>query len=179
MFGKMKEGLQKELQEIREQGLYKEERIILSDQKATIKVAQGEVLNFCANNYLGLANNKEIIAASKKRLDSHGFGLSSVRFICGTQDIHKSLEKKISDTIYSIFNFPKKIISIRKVQDKSSFRLQSFLLHRKPEFTAKTPEGILVFTLDLFCKNATGLNYLRLVICQKNLVQFRQKLGTN
>jgi len=93
----IKEDLLKELNEIKESGLFKNERIITSPQGAGIKVRDREVLNFCANNYLGLSNNGELIEAAKKSLDSHGFGMSSVRFICGTQDIHKELEKKISD----------------------------------------------------------------------------------
>ena len=85
------------LDEIREAGLYKEERIITSPQGVEIKVANGaEVLNFCANNYLGLANDPDVIAAAHKALDDHGFGLASVRFICGTQDLHKQLEQCIS-----------------------------------------------------------------------------------
>jgi glycine C-acetyltransferase len=97
MYG-IKDELQTTLDEIREAGLYKNERIIVSDQKAAIKISTGEeVLNFCANNYLGLANNADLIEAAKSSMDSHGFGLSSVRFICGTQDIHKTLEKKISE----------------------------------------------------------------------------------
>ncbi|MEQ8186541.1 MAG: glycine C-acetyltransferase [Candidatus Eremiobacterota bacterium] len=93
----IKEDLLKELNEIKESGLFKNERIITSPQGAGIKVRDKEVLNFCANNYLGLSNNPELIEAAKKSLASHGFGMSSVRFICGTQDIHKELEKKISD----------------------------------------------------------------------------------
>lgn len=93
----IKEDLLKELNEIKESGLFKNERIITSPQGAGIKVRDREVLNFCANNYLGLSNNPELIEAAKKSLDSHGFGMSSVRFICGTLDIHKELEKKISD----------------------------------------------------------------------------------
>ncbi len=94
----IKEDLQKTLKEIREAGLYKEERIIVTEQRADIKVSTGEeVLNFCANNYLGLANNLDIIGAAKASMDTHGFGMSSVRFICGTQDIHKTLEGKIAE----------------------------------------------------------------------------------
>jgi glycine C-acetyltransferase len=90
--------LKAELDDIREQGLYKEERVITSPQSAEIMLADGrKVLNFCANNYLGLADHPEVIAAAKKALDSHGFGLASVRFICGTQDLHKELEAKISE----------------------------------------------------------------------------------
>ena len=93
----MQEHLQKELLEIKNAGLFKEERIIISPQKAEIKVKSGqEVLNFCANNYLGLSNNSQLIAAAKKALDERGYGMSSVRFICGTQDLHKELEKTIS-----------------------------------------------------------------------------------
>ncbi len=94
---KIREELQATLEEIRQAGLYKRERIITSDQKADISVAgAGEVINFCANNYLGLANNRELIEAAKSAMDTRGFGLSSVRFICGTQDIHKELETKIA-----------------------------------------------------------------------------------
>ena len=89
--------LQSEIKDIKEAGLYKEERIIASPQSAAIQLSNGdEVINFCANNYLGLADNKEVIKAAKNTLDSHGFGLSSVRFICGTQDIHKELEQAVS-----------------------------------------------------------------------------------
>jgi len=98
MYGKIKEYLQKEINEIKEDGLYKSERIITSSQDAVIKISTGEaVLNFCSNNYLGLSNHPEIIQAAKDTLDSHGFGMSSVRFICGTQDIHKQLEEKIAE----------------------------------------------------------------------------------
>jgi len=92
-----KNRLQETLEEIREAGLYKTERIITTPQNVEIKVQDGsEVLNFCANNYLGLADNKEVIAAAHQALDEYGFGLASVRFICGTQDLHKKLEKTIS-----------------------------------------------------------------------------------
>ncbi|MDE6493899.1 MAG: glycine C-acetyltransferase [Bacteroidales bacterium] len=98
MYGKFQDFLQDELKGIREAGLYKEERVIVTPQKADIKVKTGqEVLNFCANNYLGLSNNPKLIAAAKKALDERGYGMSSVRFICGTQDLHKELERKISD----------------------------------------------------------------------------------
>ena len=98
MYGKIKEHLANEIEEIKEAGLYKKERIITSPQDAVIKIATGqEVINFCANNYLGLSSHPEVIQAAKDTLDSHGFGMSSVRFICGTQDIHKELEQKISD----------------------------------------------------------------------------------
>lgn len=97
MYGEIKDQLGKELAEIREAGLYKDERIIVTPQGATIRVSDGnEVLNFCANNYLGLSSNRKVIRAAKKAIDTHGFGLSSVRFICGTQDIHKELEEKIA-----------------------------------------------------------------------------------
>jgi glycine C-acetyltransferase len=92
------ERYQDTLEEIREAGLYKNERVITTPQRVEIKVQDGsEVLNFCANNYLGLADNPEVIAAAHKALDDHGFGLASVRFICGTQDLHKQLEQTISD----------------------------------------------------------------------------------
>lgn len=98
MYGKIKEELQNELQAIKEAGLYKSERIITSSQDAVIKISTGEeVINFCANNYLGLSNNTEVIQAAKDAMDTHGYGMSSVRFICGTQDIHKNLEQKIAD----------------------------------------------------------------------------------
>ena len=96
MYGKFRDALQSELEEITESGLYKSERQITSAQQARIRVGERQVLNMCANNYLGLADNKEIIAAVKKGLDERGFGMASVRFICGTQDIHDVLEKKIS-----------------------------------------------------------------------------------
>jgi glycine C-acetyltransferase len=96
MYGKMKEHLQQTLKEIREAGLYKEERLIESPQAAAIQVAGKEVLNFCANNYLGLSNNPRLIEGAKKMMDRRGYGMSSVRFICGTQDIHKELEAAIS-----------------------------------------------------------------------------------
>src|SRR5438876_757101 len=90
--------LHSEINKLKESGLYKGERIITSQQQADITIEGGEhVLNFCANNYLGLANNKDLIASAKKALDKYGFGMSSVRFICGTQSIHKELEKKISE----------------------------------------------------------------------------------
>ena len=97
MYGKMKEHLSQTLAEIREAGLYKEERLIESPQRAAISVKGQEVLNFCANNYLGLSDHPRLIEASKQMMDRRGFGMSSVRFICGTQDIHKELEAAISD----------------------------------------------------------------------------------
>lgn len=98
MYGKMKEYLQDELRSIEEAGLYKKERIITSSQDAVIKISTGEeVINFCANNYLGLSNNKEVIQAAKDAMDTHGYGMSSVRFICGTQDLHKELEQRIAN----------------------------------------------------------------------------------
>lgn len=98
MYGKIKEHLGAELKAIENAGLYKNERVITSPQKADITVSTGnQVLNFCANNYLGLSNHPRLIQAAKNALDSHGYGMSSVRFICGTQDLHKELEKSISD----------------------------------------------------------------------------------
>ena len=97
MYGKIKEHLAKELEQISDAGLFKAERIISSSQEAEIELESGErVLNFCANNYLGLSNHPELVKAAKDAMDSHGFGMSSVRFICGTQDLHKSLEQKIA-----------------------------------------------------------------------------------
>jgi len=98
MYDRLQAHLQKELADIREAGLFKNERIIITPQGAQIKISTGAtVLNFCANNYLGLSNNPRLIAAAKKALDTHGYGLSSVRFICGTQDLHKELEAKIAE----------------------------------------------------------------------------------
>ena len=97
MYGKMKEYLSNSLAEITEAGLYKQERIIESPQSAAIEVKGKEVLNFCANNYLGLSNHPRLIEGAKKMMDKRGFGMSSVRFICGTQDAHKELEKAISE----------------------------------------------------------------------------------
>ena len=101
MYGKMKEHLSKTLAEIREAGLYKEERLIESPQSASIQVAGKEVLNFCANNYLGLANDPRLIKASSDMMKERGFGMASVRFICGTEDIHKQLEKAISEYFHT------------------------------------------------------------------------------
>ena len=98
MYSKIKDHLAKELGAIKEAGLYKKERIITSSQDAVIKISTGEeVINFCANNYLGLSNNPEVIQAAKDTMDLHGYGMSSVRFICGTQDIHKQLEERIAN----------------------------------------------------------------------------------
>ena len=98
MYGKIQQHLQAELQTIVDNGIFKSERIITSPQGAEITISTGEkVLNFCSNNYLGLSSHPEVIQAAKDALDTHGFGMSSVRFICGTQDIHKTLEKKISE----------------------------------------------------------------------------------
>ncbi len=93
----MQEHLSQTIAEIKEAGLYKNERLIESPQQAAIQVAGKEVLNFCANNYLGLSNNPRLIKAAKDMMDKRGFGMSSVRFICGTADIHKELEAKISE----------------------------------------------------------------------------------
>lgn len=98
MYGKIKQDLQNTLEELKKQGLYKTERIITSSQSSEIKVGNDkEVLNFCANNYLGLANNAEVVKAAQDVMEQWGFGLSSVRFICGTQQIHKQLEAKVSE----------------------------------------------------------------------------------
>ncbi|MCR4765960.1 MAG: glycine C-acetyltransferase [Bacteroidaceae bacterium] len=101
MYGKMKEHLAQTLAEIKEAGLYKEERLIESPQRAAITVKGQEVLNFCANNYLGLADNPRLIQAAKEMMDRRGYGMSSVRFICGTQDIHKELEAAIADYFHT------------------------------------------------------------------------------
>ncbi|MEW6199515.1 MAG: glycine C-acetyltransferase [Planctomycetota bacterium] len=107
MFGKMKQDLQKELSSIRDQGLFKEERYILTPQAADVRVEYPpgakpkEVINFCANNYLGLSSHPKVIEAAHEALRTHGYGMSSVRFICGTQDIHKILEKKIADFFHT------------------------------------------------------------------------------
>ncbi|PRD48978.1 glycine C-acetyltransferase [Sphingobacterium haloxyli] len=98
MYNTLKPALEKELAAIKEAGLYKEERIIVTPQGADIKVSTGqEVINFCANNYLGLSSHPKVIEAAKKAIDQYGYGMSSVRFICGTQDVHKELERKISE----------------------------------------------------------------------------------
>ena len=98
MYGSLKEFLKNEIEQIKEEGLYKKERIITSPQGADITIEGGkEVINFCANNYLGLSSHPDVIQAAKDTMDTHGFGMSSVRFICGTQDIHKELERKIAD----------------------------------------------------------------------------------
>lgn len=98
MYGNFQQFLQEEIQKIKDAGLYKNERIIVSPQGSNIKINTGqEVLNFCANNYLGLSNNKQLIEAAKQALDKYGYGMSSVRFICGTTDLHRELEKKIAD----------------------------------------------------------------------------------
>jgi glycine C-acetyltransferase len=98
MYGKLKDHLKAELAEIESAGLFKKERIITSPQEAVIRISTGEeVINFCANNYLGLSNHPKVVEGAKNALDSHGFGMSSVRFICGTQDIHKDLEAKLAE----------------------------------------------------------------------------------
>lgn len=98
MYGELKNDLLKTIGEIREAGLYKSERVIATPQNAAVRVGSGdEVLNFCANNYLGLADHPQLIEAAKKALDDWGFGMASVRFICGTQEPHKELERKLSE----------------------------------------------------------------------------------
>ena len=97
MYGKMKEHLSRSLAEIKEAGLYKEERLIESEQQAAITVKGKEVLNFCANNYLGLSAHPRLIEGAKQMMDRRGYGMSSVRFICGTQDVHKELETAIAE----------------------------------------------------------------------------------
>jgi glycine C-acetyltransferase len=97
----IREHLLSEIAAIREQGLYKSERVLESPQRARIEVSEGEVLNFCANNYLGLSDHPEVIAAAREALDRWGFGLSSVRFICGTQAVHKQLEERLSEFLHT------------------------------------------------------------------------------
>ena len=101
MYGKVKEHLCTALENLKSAGLYKEERIIESPQGSAIQVKGKEVLNFCANNYLGLSNHPRLIEGAKKMMDRRGFGMSSVRFICGTQDIHKELEEAITEYFHT------------------------------------------------------------------------------
>ena len=102
MYNEMKEHLTAELKSIQDAGLFKRERIITTPQSAVIETTDGkEVLNFCANNYLGLSSHPAVLEAAKATIDTHGFGMSSVRFICGTQDIHKTLEKKLSEFLHT------------------------------------------------------------------------------
>jgi glycine C-acetyltransferase len=96
MYGEFKQHLQGQLNDIESNGLFKKERVITTPQGAVVKVNGKDVIIFCANNYLGLSSHPKVIAGAKKALDSHGYGMSSVRFICGTQDIHKTLEEKIA-----------------------------------------------------------------------------------
>ena len=101
MYGGLKDHLTTQLEEIAAAGLFKRERVITTPQDAIIKTTEGEeVLNFCANNYLGLSSHPRVLAAAQKTLETHGFGMSSVRFICGTQDIHKELEAKLADFLH-------------------------------------------------------------------------------
>src|SRR3954467_2084392 len=99
MYGQLKQQLQQTLSEIEKNGLYKRERVITTPMDATVKVNGKDVIIFCANNYLGLSSHPKVIEAARKTLDKHGYGMSSVRFICGTQDIHKELEQKLSDFV--------------------------------------------------------------------------------
>lgn len=102
MYGKMQAFLSEELRQIEDAGLFKRERVIISPQGAVIKISTGqEVLNFCSNNYLGLSSHPKVMQAAKDAIDTHGFGMSSVRFICGTQDIHKTLEHKIAEFLHT------------------------------------------------------------------------------
>ena len=103
MYGKLKDHLQGELKAIDEAGIFKRERVITTPQGANVRVTTGEdVVIMCANNYLGLSSHPDVIQAAKDTLDTHGYGMSSVRFICGTQDIHKELEQKISPLFQSV-----------------------------------------------------------------------------
>ncbi len=136
MYGKIKEDLKKTFKELKEQGLYKEERVITTPQDAEIEVKGGQkVLNFCANNYLGLANNPEVIKAAQDTMEEWGYGLSSVRFICGTQKIHKDLEKKVSeflgteDTILFAACFDANAGVFEPILDKNSAIISDELNH--------------------------------------------------
>ena len=118
MYTNFRDFLKKELADIEAAGLYKKERVITTPQRADIKVNAGEeVLNFCANNYLGLSDNTRLIEAAKKAMDTHGYGMSSVRFICGTQDLHKQLEALFVEhkTFTNNWKLPSLTISIQKI----------------------------------------------------------------
>ena len=129
MYGKLQQQLQTELANIKEEGLYKKERIITNPQGALIRVSTGEeVLNFCANNYLGLSSHPEVIQASKDTLDSHGYGMSSVRFICGTQDIHKKLEEKLSNFWVQKTLYCMQLLLMQMEEFSNRFFLQKMLL---------------------------------------------------
>ena len=114
MFTQMKDHLAKQLAEIKANGLYKVERTIITPQSSAIRIAErsGKVLNFCANNYLGLSDNPRLISAAKKAMDSHGFGMSSVRFICGAQDLHRELEKAIAPISIPRTRFSMQLVSM-------------------------------------------------------------------
>ena len=125
MYNNLKHHLIEELAQIKTEGLYKTERVIVSRQGTEITLDTGQkVLNFCANNYLGLASHPDVIQAAKDAMDSHGYGMASVRFICGTQDLHKTLETKIAeyyqteDTILSIVFVVVNVVLIYGLQDK-------------------------------------------------------------
>lgn len=115
MYGKLQQHLQNELKEIKEAGLYKEERLIEGPQQAAIQVQGKEVLNFCANNYLGLSNNPRLIQAAKDMMDRRGYGMSSVRFICGTQDVHKELEAASLSSLRPRIPFSTQLVSMPTV----------------------------------------------------------------
>jgi len=147
MYHSMKEYLQRQLEEIRKAGLYKAERILTSGQHARIQVGRKEVLNFCANNYLGLANHPAVVKAAHEALDRWGYGLSSVRFICGTQEIHKELEQALSDFLGTVtkkltvgmyeFTAPHIVQAVLQIVNKPSVSL-SLTLHPVPEPPAKS-----------------------------------------
>jgi glycine C-acetyltransferase len=135
MYDQFKPFLVNEIASIKEAGLFKKERIITSAQAAQITIQGGrEVLNFCANNYLGLSSHPKVIEAAKAAIDSHGFGLSSVRFICGTQDIHKTLEQKISEFLGTEFYMLQHLmpmvvyLSLCLVKKMRSFQMHSIML---------------------------------------------------
>ena len=141
MYGKIQQHLQNELNTIQENGLFKKERVITSPQGAEITISTGEtVLNFCANNYLGLSSHPEVVQAARDALDSHGFGMSSVRFTCGTQDIHKELEQKIiseRDFISTIIDNANSVIAVIDNEGRM-IRVNKYA----QEFTGYTQEQI-------------------------------------
>jgi len=153
MYGKMQKHLQDELTDIKNAGLYKEERVIVTPQKAEIKVKSGQqVLNFCANNYLGLSASPQLIEAAKKALDERGYGMSSVRFICGTQDLHKELEARISkffgteDTILMLHVSTPMVdfSSLFSPKKMPSFQICSTMLLSSTEYVCAKQNGIVM-----------------------------------
>lgn len=129
------EQIKQQIEEVKTEGLYKSERVITSQQQAAVKISTGEeVLNFCANNYLGLANHPELIEAGKAGMEKHGFGMASVRFICGTQDIHKELEQKLSTFL------------VKKTQSYTPLVLMLTLVCSKRFWVKKTRSSLMHLT---------------------------------